>query len=73
MDKGCFSMDISLVENLTYDELDKIKRQIGKAFVTNELFHNWGSYEQRADTVMTYISIYVDCVYKSKALGLLGN
>ncbi len=61
-------MDISLVENLTDDELDKIKRQIGKAFVTNELFHNWGSYEQRADTVMTYISNYVDCVYKSKAL-----
>lgn len=61
-------MDISLVENLTDDELDKIKRQIGKAFVTNELFHNWGSYQQRADTVMTYMSIYVDCVYKSKAL-----
>lgn len=36
---------ISKVENISKEQLEKIRILVGEAFVTNELFHNWGSVE----------------------------
>ena len=38
---------ISKVKDLTDEQLDRIRKMIGEAFVTNELFHNWGSEDER--------------------------
>ena len=57
-----------LVENKSKEALMEIKRIIGEAFVTNELFHEFGSIEERHDLVLRYMDIYVQCVYESKAL-----
>ena len=59
---------VSKVENISQEKLDGIKRIIGEAFVTNELFHNWGSVSERKDDVMEYMSYYVDYVYQSGEL-----
>ncbi|MBR6257218.1 MAG: GNAT family N-acetyltransferase [Lachnospiraceae bacterium] len=48
--------------------MDKIRRQVGEAFVSNELFHNWGSEEERREDVLKYMSLYVDYVYKAGEL-----
>ncbi len=55
-------------ENLSEKELRKIRHIIGEAFVTNELFHEFGDIEERCPLVMRYMSAYVDFVYESKAL-----
>lgn len=59
---------ISRLENLSKEQLDRIKTLIGEAFVTNELFHNWGSIEDRREDVKKYMDLYVDCVYQSGEL-----
>lgn len=59
---------ISRVENISQEQLNKIKTVIGEAFVTNELFHNWGSAEERYEDVKKYMSLYVDCVYQAGEL-----
>ncbi|MBQ9277016.1 MAG: GNAT family N-acetyltransferase [Lachnospiraceae bacterium] len=59
---------VSKVVNISQEKLDGIKRIIGEAFVTNELFHNWGSVSERKDDVMEYMSYYVDYVYQSGEL-----
>ena len=59
---------MKLVENISEKELNRIKRIIGEAFVTNELFHEFGDIEERRLLVMRYMSVYVDFVYESKAL-----
>ena len=59
---------IKKVENISKEQLKKIKSIIGEAFVTNELFHDWGSIEERHDDVLKYMSIYVDFVYQSGEL-----
>lgn len=59
---------ISRVENISQEQLNKIKNVIGEAFVTNELFHNWGSVEERYEDVKKYMSLYVDCVYQAGEL-----
>lgn len=61
-------MKIELVKNLLPEELCKIKQLVGEAFVTNELFHNWGTLEERHDDVIKYMDYYVEYVYQSKAL-----
>ena len=59
---------MNLVENIPQKELVRIKRIIGEAFITNELFHEFGTVEERKDLVIKYMDIYVDYVYESKAL-----
>lgn len=59
---------IRKVEKLSAEELNKIKIIIGEAFASNELFHNWGSEDERRDDVMKYMAIYVDYVYKTGEL-----
>ncbi len=59
---------ITKLENISEEELNRIKKIAGEAFVTNELFHNWGSIEERAADVMTYMEIYIDYVYASGEL-----
>lgn len=41
---------------------------IGEAFVSNELFHNWGTEAERRGDVLKYMSIYVDYVYRAGEL-----
>ena len=59
---------ITKVENVSAEQLNRICAIIGEAFVTNELFHNWGDVEQRRNDVMRYMAIYVDYVYRSGEL-----
>lgn len=56
------------LEHLSKQERIEIKQIIGEAFVTNELFHEFGTVENRKELVMRYLSICVDCAYRSKAL-----
>ena len=56
------------VENISKDDLARIKTIIGEAFVTNELFYEFGSVEKRRELVLKYMSIYVDYVYEAGAL-----
>ena len=50
------------------EELTRIEKVIGESFVTNELFHNWGTIEERRSAVLAYMKIYVDCVYRAGEL-----
>lgn len=59
---------MKLVEDISKKELYDIAELIGEAFVTNELFHEFGSIEERRSIVMRYMHIYVDCAYESKTL-----
>ena len=59
---------MKLIENISEKKLNTIRHIIGEAFVTNELFHEFGSIEERRPLVMDYMSAYVDYVYESKAL-----
>ena len=56
------------IENISKKELNQIKEIIGEAFVTNELFHEFGSVSERRDLVMSYMDAYVECVYESGQL-----
>ena len=55
---------ITKVSNISTEQLNRICTIIGEAFVTNELFHNWGDEQQRYNDVMRYMAIYVDYVYR---------
>lgn len=55
---------ITKVENISKEQLNRICSIIGEAFVTNELFHNWGDVQQRHNDVMRYMEIYVKYVYR---------
>ena len=59
---------ITKVRKLSDDQLENIRKIVGEAFVTNELFHDWGTVEERRDEVLTYMSLYVDFVYRSGEL-----
>lgn len=59
---------ITKLQNITPQQLNNISNIIGEAFVSNEMFHNWGSIEERHDDVITYMSIYVDYVYHAGEL-----
>ena len=39
---------IAKVRNLSEEQLEKIRKTVGEAFVSNELFHNWGDEAGRA-------------------------
>lgn len=56
------------VKNISATELQAIKEIIGEAFVTNELFHEFGSVEDRRKLVFDYMDAYVECVYESGLL-----
>lgn len=56
------------VEKISHQELKQIKEMIGEAFVTNELFHEFGSITDRRELVMKYMDAYVQFVYESGAL-----
>lgn len=59
---------IQKVEHLSAEQLNKVQVIVGEAFVSNELFHNWGSEDERRDDVMRYMELYVDYVYKAGEL-----
>jgi GNAT superfamily N-acetyltransferase len=59
---------MKLVENISTEELANIKRTIGEAFVTNELFHEFGTVEERREAVIKYMDCYVQYVYEAKSL-----
>ena len=59
---------ISRVEHISEKQLEKIRILVGEAFVTNELFHNWGSIDERREDVMKYMALYVDYVYQAGEL-----
>ena len=59
---------IRRAENLSKEQLDSIRRMVGEAFVSNELFHNWGTMEERREDVLKYMALYVDYVYRSGEL-----
>lgn len=59
---------ITKLKNITPQQLNNVSNIIGEAFVTNEMFHNWGAIEERHDDVITYMSIYVDYVYHAGEL-----
>ena len=48
--------------------MKKIRFIIGDAFVSNELFHEFGCIAERRSLVMRYMSAYVDFVYEANAL-----
>lgn len=56
------------VKNISGEELKEIKELIGEAFVTNELFHEFGDVSERKELVMAYMDAYVGCVYESGLL-----
>lgn len=56
------------IEKISQEELNQIKRMVGEAFVTNELFHEFGSVSERYSLVMDYMDAYVECVYESGQL-----
>lgn len=56
------------VKKLSDAELQTIKEVIGEAFVTNELFYEFGSVEDRRELVFAYMDAYVECVYESGLL-----
>ena len=59
---------ISRVEHISEEQLEKIRITVGEVFVTNELFHNWGSVDERRGDVMKYMGLYVDYVYQAGGL-----
>ena len=59
---------ITKVEKLTSAQLENIRQIVGEAFVSNELFHNWGTEEERREDVLKYMGIYVDFVYQAGEL-----
>ena len=61
-------MKVKLLKDASKSELAEIKKMVGEAFVTNELFHEFGDIEDRRELVMQYMDIYTDYVYESKAL-----
>ncbi|MDD5994379.1 MAG: GNAT family N-acetyltransferase [Clostridiales bacterium] len=61
-------MKIGLLADVSKEELFEIKQMIGEAFVTNELFHEFGELDKRRELVYKYMDIYTDYVYESKAM-----
>ena len=59
---------IRKLEGLSEEELDKIRLLVGEAFVSNELFHNWGEEEERREDVLKYMKVYVDFAYSAGEL-----
>ena len=59
---------ISRVEHISEKQLEKIRILVGEAFVTKELFQNWGSIDERREDVMKYMVLYVDYVYQAGEL-----
>ena len=64
---------IKKVENVSEEQLNRIKRVIGEAFVSNELFRNWGTEDERRTDVLKYMDIYVDYVYRAGELYANGD
>lgn len=64
---------MKLVKNIPKAELDHIKKVVAEAFMTNELFHEFGSVEERRENVIKYMSICIDYVYESDALYAMEN
>ncbi|WP_167958211.1 N-acetyltransferase [Anaerosporobacter faecicola] len=59
---------MKVVEHITKGELFQIGEAIGEAFVTNELFHEFGDLQERKSIVMKYMHAYVQCTYESGCL-----
>ena len=59
---------IKKVEHLSKEQLNWIRRTVGEAFVSNELFHNWGTETERREDVLKYMTIYVDFVFQAGEL-----
>ncbi len=59
---------VTQVRNLSKSQLKQIQQTAGETFATNELFHNWGTVQERRKAVMEYMALYVECVYRSGSL-----
>ncbi len=59
---------INRIDKLSAEELERVRQIISEAFVSNELFHNWGTPKERREDVLKYMRIYVDFVYEAKEL-----
>lgn len=59
---------MKLVENISKEELKNISKIVGEPFVNNELFHEFGSLEERKSLVLKYMEAYVKCTYNLNAL-----
>ncbi len=59
---------IRKLEGLSEEELSRIRLLVGEAFVSNELFHNWGEEEERREDVLKYMKVYVDFAYSAGEL-----
>ena len=60
---------IAKVEMLTNAQLEHIRQIVGEAFVTNELFHNWGTEEERRNDVLKYMGTQITRTDKKMTLG----
>jgi hypothetical protein len=54
------------LRHLSDKKLRKIRFIIGDAFITIELFREFGNIEERRPLVMRYMSAYVDLQYKNR-------
>lgn len=59
---------MKLIENISKQKLNEIAKTIGDAFVTNEIFREFGNLEERKPLVLEYMKAYVQNVYKTKSL-----
>ena len=53
-----------MIENVSKSELAEIKKMIGEAFVTNELFHEFGDINDRKELVMKYTGLSPEQISK---------
>lgn len=59
---------MKLVQNISNKELNQIAETIGEAFVTNNLFNEFGNISKRRELVLKYMKAYVKFVYRSHSL-----
>ena len=64
-------MKVKLLKNASKSELAEIKKVIGEAFVTNELFHEFGDINDRKELVMKYMDIYIQIMSMNQMLFML--
>lgn len=59
---------MEVVKNISPLKYKELKDSIAEAFVSNELFREFGNLEERRSDVLSYMSHYVDFVYNAGCL-----
>lgn len=62
---GCI---MKLVKNISKQKLNEIAKIIGDAFVSNDIFREFGNMDDRKSLVLKYMKAYVQNVYKTNCL-----